>query len=134
AIDRLGYQPSPIARALSRRRTDTLEVLVPPLTDYLFAEVLRGIELGLADTDYSLVIRTIERAADRERVFRECCVSGRADGALLIALVPTAEFVARLAGAGYPVVLVDAEHPRLPSIMVDHAAGAALAVRHCIGL
>jgi LacI family transcriptional regulator len=32
AITRLGYRPSPVARALSRQRTDSLEVAVPLIT------------------------------------------------------------------------------------------------------
>lgn len=133
AMERLGYQPSPVARALSRRRTQTLDVLVPPLTDYVFAEVLRGIEQGLADTEYTLVIRTVERAADRERVFRQCCMSGRADGAVIISLIPTPELVDRLRG-GFPAVLVDVAYPGLSSVGVDHTTGATQAVQHCISL
>ena len=134
AVERLGYEPSPVARALSRRRTQTIDVLVPPLTDYAFAEVLRGVETVLAETDYSLVIRTVERESDRERVFRQCCAAGRTDGALIISLVPTAELASRLSRAGFPVVLVDTEYDGLSSVGVDHADGAALAVRHCIAL
>ena len=134
ACERLGYQPSTAARALSRRRTHTLEVVVPPLTRAFYAEVLRGIEMALVDTDYSLVIRTVERQADRERVFRECCVRGRADGMLLISLTPTADLLERLARQSSPTVLVDGEHSGVWSVAVDHEAGEALAARHCIEL
>src|SRR5215211_7886529 len=70
AAERLGYQPSPVARAFSRGRTHTLEVVVPFFTRYFFFEVLRGIEEALAATDYTLVIRTVERSTDRDRVFK----------------------------------------------------------------
>jgi DNA-binding LacI/PurR family transcriptional regulator len=132
--ERLGYQPSTAARALSLRRSNTLEVVVPPLTRAFYAEVLRGIEMALVDTDYSLVIRTVERHADRERVFRECCVRGRADGILFLSLTPTPELIDRLRRQGTPAVLVAGEHPDLPSVTVDHAAGESLATRHCIDL
>src|SRR5579859_106153 len=63
AAERLGFRPSPIARAFSRGRTQTLEVVVPLITRHFYVEVLRGIEGALAATDYSLLIRTIERRA-----------------------------------------------------------------------
>src|ERR687886_800421 len=66
---RLDYRPSPAARALRRKRTDTLEIVVPLFTRDFYVEVLRGIEAALLETDFSLVIRTVERAGDRGRVF-----------------------------------------------------------------
>jgi DNA-binding LacI/PurR family transcriptional regulator len=131
---RLGYQPSSAARALSRRRTHILELVVPPLTRAFYAEILRGIEAGLADTDYSLVIRTIERRVDRDRIFETCGLRGRADGMLLVSLTPTPALVERLAEQGKPLVLVDGEHPGLRSVGVDHEAGEARAARYCIEL
>src|SRR5690242_14592937 len=63
---RLGFSPSRIARAFSRGRTQTLEVVVPLITQHFYVEVLRGIEQALDGTEYSLLIRTIERRTDRE--------------------------------------------------------------------
>jgi DNA-binding LacI/PurR family transcriptional regulator len=134
AAERLGFRPSPIARAFSRGRTQTLEVVVPLITQHFFVEVLRGIEGALHDTEYALLIRTIERRADRDRVLRDQDVRRRVDGALLVSLNPTRGLVRRITEAPLPLVLVDAEHPRLPSVAVDHAAAAAAAVRHLLGL
>jgi DNA-binding LacI/PurR family transcriptional regulator len=135
AADRLGFRPSPVARALSRGRTQTLEVVVPLLWPTFYVEVLRGVEQALASSDYALLIRTIERRADRRRLLRDPhLLRGRADGALLVSSQPTRALVRRVAEARVPLVLVDATHARLPGVDVDHAAAAAAAVRHLIGL
>ena len=134
AIQRLGYRPSPAARALSRRRSHTLEVVVPLFTRHFYVEVLRGIETALAPTDYALVIRTVERPADRERALAALGGRGRADGAVIVSLRPTPEVVERLAAVGLPAVLVDAAHPGLASVAVDHAAAAAMATRYLLEL
>src|SRR5919201_3547905 len=134
AAERLGFRPSPIARAFSRGRTQTLEVVVPLITQHFFVEVLRGIESSLHDTEYALLIRTIERRADRDRVLRDQDLRRRADGALLVSLNPTRGLIRRVTEAARPLVLVDAEHPRLPSVAVDHTAAAATAVRHLFAL
>src|SRR5207244_7912630 len=58
----------------------------------------------------------------------------RVDGALLVSLNPTRGLISRVTQAALPLVLVDAEHPRLASVGVDHATAAASAVRYLIGL
>jgi DNA-binding LacI/PurR family transcriptional regulator len=132
AITRLGYRPSPVARALSRQRTYSLEVAVPLITRDFYVEVLRGIETALDETGYALLIRTIERAVDRDRVFAALASRERADGAIIVSQAPTTTLLTRLAAEDAPAVLVDALHPNLPSIAIDHEAAAATAVRHLL--
>jgi DNA-binding LacI/PurR family transcriptional regulator len=129
---RMGFRPSPIARAFSLGRTRTLEVVVPLVTQHFYVEVLRGIEEALHTTEYSLLIRSIERRSDRERVLRGADLRGRVDGALMVSLNPTRGLIGRVTEAALPLVLIDAEHPRLASVGVDHAAAAASAVRHLL--
>jgi DNA-binding LacI/PurR family transcriptional regulator len=134
AVARLGYRPSSAARALARGQSHTLEVVVPLITRHGYVELLRGIEDGLAESDYALVIRTIERPAARERAFTDLGHTSRADGIIFVSLTPPEEVVQRLRQARMPVVLVDREHPDLPGVAVDHEAAAALATRHLIEL
>src|SRR5262249_51890398 len=89
AIERLGYQPSRVARAFGRRQTHTLEVLAPLFLGNFFLEILRGIEEALTGDEYTLLARTLATAEDRQRAFEECCSRGSADGALLLWTPPT---------------------------------------------
>jgi DNA-binding LacI/PurR family transcriptional regulator len=134
AISRLGYHPNAAAQALSHKRTDTLEVAVPLVTRDFYVEVLRGIEIALEGSSYSLLIRTIERAEDRARVFAALAAPGRADGAIIVSQAPTPALAQRLRAESMPVVLVDTLHRGVPSVAVDHEAAAAQAVQHLIGL
>ena len=95
--EQLGFRPSRIARAFSRGRTQTLEVLVPLVTQHFYVEVLRGIEEALDATEYSLLIRRIERRTDRERVLRGAELRGRVDGALMVSLNPTRGLIGSVA-------------------------------------
>ncbi len=134
AIERLGYRPSPIARAFGGRRTQTIELLVPLFVGSFFVELLRGIEVGLATTQYSLVLRTIEGAEERQRVFDDCCARGNSDGALVVWMVPPQPFVERMTAAGFPAVLLNVVDPRLWSVAVNHDTAAEQAVRYCLRL
>jgi DNA-binding LacI/PurR family transcriptional regulator len=131
---RLGFHPSPIARAFSRGRSQTIEIIMPLFTRHFYVEVLRGIEEAIGTTDYSLLVRTIERNTDRDRLVKRPRMRGRVDGALLVSLRPTRGMLERFAEADVAVVLVDVEHPRLSSVAVDHEAAAKLAIRHLLEL
>jgi DNA-binding LacI/PurR family transcriptional regulator len=109
AIEQLQYQPSRTARAFGRRRTHTLELLVPLFAGSFFLEVLSGVEAALDGSDYTLLVRTMERAEDRERAFDECCSRGRADGAMVLWTVPTGRFVERIAAEPFPTVLLNVQ-------------------------
>ena len=133
-MQRLDYQPSPIARAFGARRTHTLELIVSLFTRGHFVDILRGIEQALADTVFKLVVRTVEDEAERERVFDECCGSAQSDGVLIVSMLPTDRLVARLARDGVPAVLVNLVDSRLWSVSVDHDLAAAEAVAYCVRL
>lgn len=134
AMRKLGYHPSRAAQALSRRRTNTIAVVVPLFTRYFYVEVLRGIEEALDETGYALVIHSVERAADRDRAFGDLVESQRADGALIVSLAPDSSLIESLRALHLPAVLIDSSHPALPSVVVDHERAAAEATRHLLRL
>jgi LacI family transcriptional regulator len=132
--ERLGYRASSVARAFSKRRTHIIELVIPLIGRYLFMEILRGVQEALADTDYSLVIRSVERASERERVFEACCVAGRSDGVLFVSMHPPDRLVERLAASRFPAVLIGTASHTIPSVTIDYTTGEAKAVRHCVDL
>lgn len=134
AIERLGYHPSASARALSRGRAQTVEVILPLLARFYYLEVLHGILAATAPTDYCLNVRVLERPADRDRVFAEVDRRGHPDGLLVVRVPPSRELLARLARARVPGVVVDTGYPDLPSVGVDHRAAAQAMVAHLLGL
>jgi LacI family transcriptional regulator len=96
--------------------------------------VLRGVVAALADTDYLLNLRVLERPADRDRAFAEADRRGHPDGLLLVRVPPTDELRSRLTLAGVPLVLVDGAHPDVPGVSVDHRAATAAMTAHLLSL
>jgi LacI family transcriptional regulator len=134
AIARLGYAPNAAARALSTGRTATVGVVAPFFTRASVMARLRGISRVLDANGYGLVIFDVERPEQAPASFGELAGRGRVDAVLAITLVPDDAELERFAAAGIPVVLVDREHPSLPSVMIDDMAGGRLATEHLLAL
>jgi LacI family transcriptional regulator len=130
--ERLGYQPNPTARALARGRTNTLGVIVPFFfTRQNHIEIVRGVQAGIADYDYSLAIHSIERPEQARAQFRAFTRAGRVDGLLIVSLA--ASLIADdLEEVSLPMLCVDTVVPGLASLTPDHEMGAYLGTRHLI--
>src|SRR5215218_3658533 len=89
AIATLDYQPSPVARALSTGRTNTIGVVAPFSTQPSVIERLRGVSHTLASDGYQLILHDVERPDLRRELFRALAARGRIDGLLAISLAPT---------------------------------------------
>ena len=126
AIAELNYTPNPVARGLSRGRTNTIAVIVPFFTRPAIIERLRGVQNKLAESDYDLIVYNVETPERRDQYIRQVPYFGRVDGVLLISLPPRRTDVKYLAKTKVPIVLVDAHHPllnKLNGLVVDDVKG-----------
>jgi len=134
AIKELEYRPSTVARNLSLGRTLVVGVVVPFLTSPSAVVRLRGAVEALAASPYDLALIDVETEDRRRRAFDVIGRPDRADGLLVISMIPEDEEVAQLGRARIPCVLVDGAHSALPHLVVDDVAGGELATRHLIEL
>jgi DNA-binding LacI/PurR family transcriptional regulator len=132
AMEALNFQPNLTARRLSVGRTNTIAVILPLFTLPSFVERLRGIHAVLAETEYDLVLYSVETPEKRDDYFARLAHPSRADGLILVSLPPNDEQAKRFIHSGIPVVLVDAVHPDMNRIYVDDRAGGRLATQHLI--
>jgi DNA-binding LacI/PurR family transcriptional regulator len=134
AIRTLGYRPSSVARNLSLGRTLVIGVVVPFFTSPSAVERVRGVVSALAGSSYDLLLFDVESEERQRRAFDLLDRPDRADGLLVVSLVPPESEIERLRAAGIPCVLVDAPHPELPNVVIDDVAGGELATRHLLEL
>ncbi len=136
AVERLEYQPSAIARGLRLRRTCTLGMLVPDITNPFFPPVIRGAEEAARERGYELVLCNTDDDAEREKASLRVLRERQADG-LLIATSRMAD--ARLASVRrerFPFVLVNrgSRVAEDPAVEVNNARAAAEIVAHLVHL
>ena len=134
AIKELDYRPNPIARQLSTGRTLTIGVILPHLTMPSYVERLRGVQRALADTEYDLVLFSVENPHQRDTFFDDFSRTSRVDGILIISLPPTDQQAERFASSHIPTVLVDAYHPDLCCIVSDDKEGGQKVTEYLIKL
>lgn len=85
-VERLDYQPNVAARQLSGGKTYTIGVLTPFFTNPSYVQRLSGIQAALHDTEYDLVLYSIETADQLQRRVQQLYSQRRVDGLITISL------------------------------------------------
>jgi DNA-binding LacI/PurR family transcriptional regulator len=134
AIKDLDFVPSPTARRLSLRRTQTVAVILPFLTRPSAVERLRGIEFALVQAGFDMIVFNVETVERRDAVFRDLPRAERVDGLIIISLSPHPPELERIQRSGLTAILVDAHHRALPRVVADDVLGGRIAADHLLTL
>ena len=132
----LGYQGNVIAASLRRRRSHTVGVIVPDLTNPMFPPMFRGIEDRLQQIGYSALLTNSDFNLEREWQLLDMFVKRQVDGLILATARLDDPIVAAALERGMTVVLMNrtTDAATVPAILADEAAGIADAVAHLHGL
>lgn len=137
--DRLGWTPSPRARALAVSRALAVGLVVarPPdifRADAFFPSFISGLETVLSEHGHALLLMVAEH--DDDQTYRTLAREGRVDGVFLTDLRVDDPRPALLAELGMPSVVVapPQQGSELAPIGVDDAPGIRAAVEHLVGL
>jgi len=135
-IKELGYKPNVVARSLTSRKSNTIALLVPTISNPFFPELARGVE-DVANS-YGLNIFLCNTDDEREKV-NNYLVSLReryVDGVIINSLNLTNEDLEELHSNGIPTITLDRtfSNHEFSSISVKHRIGAQLATKHLIDI
>lgn len=134
AVARLGYVPDTNARALASARADVVGVLVPSLTNNVFADVVRGIYDGLAGSRLQIQIgNTHYSVLEEERLLK--VFLGQRPAALIVSGIDqTPGTRTLLEAAGCPVVQIMETGPDPVDMLIgfSHFDGGHIATKHLI--
>lgn len=139
AIDALGFRPSEIGRALKTLRTRTLGVVIPSLTNPVFAASVAGMQAAARAHGHVLLLTATDYEPGAEAELVQTLVAQNVAGLLLtVADADDNPTLDLLDAEGIPYVLVHNE-PTVPgraAVCVDNAAatsaltGAMIAAGH----
>lgn len=130
--ERLGYQPHVSARSLARRQTETISAIVPMLSNYFYAEVLKGLQDRMAATSFDLLVYSAPTLDEIEGQLEKALHRGRSAGVMLFSAPVKGGLEQRLQHSDTPVVLVDCYHPGFDSISTDNRRGGEIAADYLL--
>lgn len=137
AIEALGFRPNFNGRNLRAGRSRTVGVVVPTLSNTVFAQCLQGIELAARALDYSVMFTATEYRRENEAAAVELLLSHQVDGVILtVADASASNTLEVLDREQIPYVLTynQLQQPGRCSVSVDNRLAAADAVTYLIGL
>lgn len=132
AAEELGYRVNGMARALRRRRSFIIGMVVPDITSPVFPAVVRGSEGELSRAGFSLLLANTESDAGKARTQVTAMLESRADGLLLCMAQRVDPLVDQFQATGTPVVLINRVTDRggVPAVISDDHRGVLDAVEH----
>lgn len=122
AIEELGYHPNAVARGLASKKTTTIGVVMPDVTDMYYAELARGIDDVANMYHYDVLLTNTDEDPVRETMAVNNLSSKQVDGIIFMGNELDREVLNTIAAADAPVVLagsVDGEG-KLPSVNINY--------------
>ncbi|MER2085859.1 LacI family DNA-binding transcriptional regulator [Rhodococcus sp. (in: high G+C Gram-positive bacteria)] len=139
--EELGYQPNLWAASLRTRKTTTIGVVMPRLTDVVVATMFQGIEEAATAAGYSVLLSSPPDDLDAQRKAVEFLVSRQVDGLMLSSIhLPGTDFVDSLPLRSLPILLLNrhidpatsSPNSSLPFVSGDDRLGGYLAGKHLL--
>lgn len=132
----LNYHPSTIASALAGKKTFTLGLLIPDISNPYFAEMARAIEDRSNQLGYSVVICNTDNNDHKIEEYVSLLLQKKVDGIMIATGINKKEILKKLLSKDIPVVLVAREMPLLAvhTIVVDDYVGGSIAASHLAAL
>lgn len=130
----LGFTPNHLARSLRLKKTATIGLVIPDVSNPFFAGIVREITLGAGERGYSVIVCDSQDDESREFESLELLRARGVEGVLLCPVGRSAEHLAAFERSGLPVVLADRYFPglQIPYVVSDNVGGARQATEHLI--
>ncbi|GAB2692643.1 catabolite control protein A [Paenibacillus thermoaerophilus] len=134
AIERLGYRPNAVARGLASKKTTTVGVVIPDISNSIFSEVARGIEDIANMYHYNIILCNADKRKEKEIRVVNTLLEKQVDGLLFMGGTVTDEHLQAFQSATVPIVLCGTtdEKQTMPSVDIDHEKAAYDAVKMLI--
>jgi DNA-binding LacI/PurR family transcriptional regulator len=135
-MERFDFQPSVIASALTGKKTFTLGLLVPDVSNPFFAEIARAIEDQGHQLGYSVVMCNTDNKDEKIERYISLLLQKSVDGIIIATGIEKKEILVQLLEKGLPIVLIAREMPlvAVETVVVDDYAGGCMAANHLLQL
>jgi LacI family transcriptional regulator len=131
AIERLGYRPNAVARGLASKKTTTVGVVIPDISNAIFAEVARGIEDIANMYRYNIILCNADKKKEKEISVINTLLEKQVDGLLFMGGTVTKEHIEAFKSSSVPIVLCATtdDNNAIPAVDINHEKAAYDAVQ-----
>ncbi|HZG73505.1 MAG TPA: catabolite control protein A, partial [Chondromyces sp.] len=129
-IERLGYRPNAVARGLASKKTTTVGVIIPDISNIFFAELARGIEDIATMYKYNIILSNSDQNKEKELHLINTMLGKQVDGIVFMGGQVTEEHVEEFKRSPVPIVLASSIElsNQIPSVNIDYKQAAIEAV------
>jgi LacI family transcriptional regulator len=133
-IKRLDFHPNSRAQALSRRRTDTIGLIVPDFEGQYFSMLMEGAHQESQDNGVHIMVLKAKGAQSQIEAVTRLCSEGRTDGVILMLSELYDEVLEQIGEINGPLVILDRDVNlwRLDNVLLDNRLGGYEATKHFI--
>ncbi|REE86173.1 LacI family transcriptional regulator [Paenibacillus taihuensis] len=135
-IDRLQFQPDFVARTMIMKKTSTIGLVVPQLSNEYWAFISEVIQDELWAHGYTTLICSTDNEPEKDSAYLKMCLERRMDGVIYCSSphygAETNEQIDALKAAGVPIVSLDPSILGVSCVVGDHMQGTLTAVEHLI--
>lgn len=129
-IDRLDYRPNAVARGLASKKTTTIGVIIPDVSNMFFSSLARGIDDVATMYKYNIILANSDGDSTKEVQVLNNLLAKQVDGIIFMGHRITDEVRAEFSRSKTPVVLAGSIDPdqQVGSVNIDYTEAAREAV------
>lgn len=102
-----GYVPNSNASSLISKKTNTIAVILPDITNSFFANIFKGAEEIANSKNFTVIYGNTNEDYEREKHYINTFIEKRVDGVILDPIATDPEIIKPLEQNNVPVVLID---------------------------
>lgn len=133
-IEELGYRPNAVARGLASKKTTTVGVIIPDISNSTYSELARGIEDIATMYRYNIILSNSDQNPNKELQLLETMMGKQVDGIVFMSDVISDELRKEMERSHTPIVLAGSidDTASIASVNIDYYAAAYEAVKKFI--
>ncbi|EFI83496.1 Glucose-resistance amylase regulator [Listeria grayi] len=133
-INKLGYRPNAVARGLASKRTTTVGVIIPDISNVFYAELARGIEDIATMYKYNIILSNSDENEMKELQVLNTLLGKQVDGIIYMGERISEQLQEEFDRSPAPVVLAGSvdQANKLASVNIDYREATKAAVKRFI--
>ena len=118
-IEEMNYETNTVAKSLRMKKSNTIGILVPDISNAFFSSLVRKLESYLFEEGYSTIICNTDRSKEKESAYLKTLESKMVDG--LIVISGQKEFEQGTLSRKIPVICIDRKPQGREGIVLIHS-------------